>query len=941
RQKHGSDAIVNDDIEIILVGDPHAQVYVAGEREFNQENRKVTRLSFEMLMHYRGEPVIQSAIAKLYQRKAVLVILGDAIHPDIHSFEVDDDNDRWVEVASDMVSSVAIMDFIFSLKIWRPDNVYYIVGNHDVGTYFYKGGVFQGSLFEDAVGRDKFNHYQEFIRHSPLILLTDGLIATHAGPLRERTIKFIEQQGDNVISYLKNVRIDPTVSIANSIDTLEKMIAVDFMWNRTTDNMTQPQYVYHEEDLKAFLEAIGQPNAYLIVGHTKAKVDSFWMTAFGKPSLAAEKNLVIMCCQPREVGYISYVNGSNDPKMIAVKQPGPAPYHSEQFLFQNSNNLSLGFLFFLGLIIFISSILVLNHIQPLLFFNPGLVTYNHKSINLNYLVPENNVQGIITTLIGIIIFAFIVFFFIHKRFLIASADHLAHRRVGILTSGGPASGHNAAIYAALKEANKRGIELIGIKDGWQGLVDDDLVSQAQPLKLRQVRRHRHEGGTILGTKRANPYKKENIEAGIPKILWTNIQKLELDGLITCGGDDTNSVTYNLQQEHPEFLLIGLPKTMDNDIAFPEPETKTYGFDSFSMAGTKSLQDGIVDARSTGRILITEVFGRKAGFAPLRIGANIEAARTLIPEEENINLEELVNQLIKYHEKHGYGVVVVSEGVSINPDFANNRAILSQAFKSDPVAKAAFEAAAADLDDFGNPKLKNAGLVLAAVLKVQLKKKQIEISLSGKIDYLHRSADASKSDYRMCSVLGKAAIKAVISGQLNKILYVLNGNIKSMPLVGKLGERKVDYKGVHRREYLKANQAITINTADDESSNLLSITAIFAVLFFSFIISNQFTIIIFGRELSDYLSVAGGFRRASPPVINSLDMISVLAGIGAALFLYLIIDILINQQNTAINTEKAAKRLVEGKTITIRSDDNDLFIFSYKKGPSYELQSFEI
>ena len=65
----------------------------------------------------------------------------------------------------------------------------------------------------------------------------------------------------------------------------------------------------------------------------------------------------------------------------------------------------------------------------------------------------------------------------------------------------------------------------------------------------------------------------------PELMWANIQKLKLDGLFTLGGDDTNSVSYNLQKDHPEFIVIGLPKTMDNDIALPYGAS-TYGFDSF-------------------------------------------------------------------------------------------------------------------------------------------------------------------------------------------------------------------------------------------------------------------------------------------------------------------------------------------------------------------------
>jgi 6-phosphofructokinase len=78
-----------------------------------------------------------------------------------------------------------------------------------------------------------------------------------------------------------------------------------------------------------------------------------------------------------------------------------------------------------------------------------------------------------------------------------------------------------------------------------------------------------------------------------------------------------------------------------------------------------VRHGIVDARSTNRILVVESFGRSAGFAPLRIGSLVKASRTLIPEEKDLDFEKILTELSDYHKKHGYAVVIVSEGVKIN------------------------------------------------------------------------------------------------------------------------------------------------------------------------------------------------------------------------------------------------------------------------------------
>lgn len=400
-------------------------------------------------------------------------------------------------------------------------------------------------------------------------------------------------------------------------------------------------------------------------------------------------------------------------------------------------------------------------------------------------------------------------------------DRKIVKRIGILTGGGPASGHNEVIASVVEEAARRGIEVVPILQGWKGLVDDKLVSQSQKkraLTLAEAQAERIKGGTLLVTSRTNPYSKEGIEKGDPKKLWDNIQKLKLDGLITMGGDDTNSVSYQLQKEHPEFLIIGLPKTMDNDIDLPQRDAATYGFDSFVENATPAVEAGIIDAKATKRVLVVEVFGRSSGFVAARIGANVKASRTLIPEEKELDLEKLINDMIKFHKQNKYGSVIVSEGVNINKDFKNNAKILEAAFKADPLAKLAFEKAmAAGVDEFGNPKLENSGLIISAVLKAGFKEAGISISHAGKIDYLFRSADTSPKDLKMCNLLGKAAVTALVENKNNQMLYVHNDVVKPMELKEKLGGRRLDYRVTDKEEYLKANQAL-FNFADIKTVN---------------------------------------------------------------------------------------------------------------------------
>ena len=392
------------------------------------------------------------------------------------------------------------------------------------------------------------------------------------------------------------------------------------------------------------------------------------------------------------------------------------------------------------------------------------------------------------------------------------------KRIGVLTGGGPASGHNSVIAAMVRQAAKSGIEIVAIPEGWAGLTKKELAAQSQVITLADVEKWEKKGGTLIKTSRTNPYKKE----GDAQKVWENIIELKLDGLVTLGGDDTNGATAKLQAEHPDFLFIGLPKTMDNDVALPESDAQTYGFDSFTVKASEAFESGKIDAQSTSRILIAEVFGRSAGFVASRIGANIGATRTLIPEEL-VDLAKLVEDLRSYYKKNKYGVVVVAEGASfsvdgfklndngelevIKPDDSNVKLLLA-AFKSDPMAKAAFiKSMKAEEDNFGHRKLENAGLIVAAVVKTALKADKIDISFAGKADYLFRSADTSKLDLEMTSILGKAAVEKIADIQNNQLLYAYKGQIKSIPFAQELGGRVLDYKGAHRDEYLLANLAL--------------------------------------------------------------------------------------------------------------------------------------
>jgi len=382
------------------------------------------------------------------------------------------------------------------------------------------------------------------------------------------------------------------------------------------------------------------------------------------------------------------------------------------------------------------------------------------------------------------------------------------KRIGILTGGGPASGHNALIYAAYVEARRMGAELIGIFNGFDGLVNEELVNKARPLTFEEVDRVKDYGGTIIGADRVNPYSEKNIEKGIPEVVWRNIQKLELDALITAGGDDTNGAGGKLSKEHGNFPLIGVSKTIDNDLALPD-NAPTYGYDTWVTYAREQARGIEENARALKRVIVAETFGRNADFDSLGVGMSIGAARTLIPEVE-VDFEELVRDVELFYKRFGYAVVIVSEGIKIDLSLGKNREMLDKAFENDKIAEAYFRSAK-KYDDFGHPKLEGAGRIVAALLDAHLPYKATETE---KITYAARTTPPTFSDFERCILLGAGAVKQLFEGKYGNLLYIDRGTARTIPLEGQLGGRTVDVTGDYSTQYMHANVAILLRDKPD-------------------------------------------------------------------------------------------------------------------------------
>ena len=222
-------------------------------------------------------------------------------------------------------------------------------------------------------------------------------------------------------------------------------------------------------------------------------------------------------------------------------------------------------------------------------------------------------------------------------------------KIGILTGGGDCPGLNPVIRAVVRKGLNEGYEIIGIKNGWKGLIENDTTT----LNLDAVSGILPKGGTILGTSRTNPYKKE----GDIKKLKENYKKADLYALIAVGGEDTLNVAVKLIKDGITNI-VGVPKTIDNDLSCTD---YTFGFDTALNTAMECIDKLHTTAESHHRIIVVEVMGRHAGWIAIEAGIAGGADVILIPEMP-IDIEEVCN-LIKNRHQRGktFSIIVVAEG----------------------------------------------------------------------------------------------------------------------------------------------------------------------------------------------------------------------------------------------------------------------------------------
>ncbi len=223
-------------------------------------------------------------------------------------------------------------------------------------------------------------------------------------------------------------------------------------------------------------------------------------------------------------------------------------------------------------------------------------------------------------------------------------------KIAVFTSGGDSPGMNACVRAVVRTAIFYGMEVWGIKRGYEGLIDDDMYQ----MNSRDVGNILQRGGTILQTARSERFRTPEGR----KIAYQNLQKRGIEGVVAIGGDGTFTGAKIFMEEYPDVRFVGAPGTIDNDLYGTD---FTIGYDTAINTAMEAI-DKIKDtANAHNRLFFVEVMGRDAGFIALRTGIGTGAEAILVPEVDT-DIEQLVKVLDdSYQRKKTASIVVVAEG----------------------------------------------------------------------------------------------------------------------------------------------------------------------------------------------------------------------------------------------------------------------------------------
>lgn len=345
---------------------------------------------------------------------------------------------------------------------------------------------------------------------------------------------------------------------------------------------------------------------------------------------------------------------------------------------------------------------------------------------------------------------------------------MEHKKLAILVGGGPAPGINAVIGAATIRAALEGMGVVGVRDGFEWLMQGN-IDHVTPLTIEAVSRIHFRGGSYIGISRANP-------TSDPKYLENvviSLLRLDVTGLLTIGGDDTAYSAMKVEERAAGRIhVVHVPKTIDNDLDLP-PTVDTFGFQTARHNGSEIVKNLMVDAKTTSRWYFVITMGRKAGHLALGIGKAAGATLTLIPEEfpKPLRLKTIVDTLVgaiikrlSYGRRDG--VAMIAEGVVLDID-PNDLSSIHEV----------------ERDEHGHIRIAevNIGEILKAQVTARLKEIGVKATIVAKnIGYELRCADPIPYDMEYARDLGYCAAKYLLVGGNSAMVSMQGGHFVPIP-----------------------------------------------------------------------------------------------------------------------------------------------------------------
>ena len=307
-------------------------------------------------------------------------------------------------------------------------------------------------------------------------------------------------------------------------------------------------------------------------------------------------------------------------------------------------------------------------------------------------------------------------------------------KIAVLTSGGDAPGMNPCIRSVVRTAIYPGLSVVGIRRGYQGLIEDDM----DEMQTRSVSNILALGGTILKTARCLPFRSdEGMETA-----YQNLKKRGVEGLVVIGGDGTFTGALRFSQKYPDIKVMGVPGTIDNDLY---GSTYTLGFDTATNTVIEAIDKIRDTADAHDRLFFIEVMGRDSGAIALRAGISCGAEAILLPEKETA-IENLIESLKEgQNNKKSSSIVIVAEG-----------------------------------DRHGG------AYDIAKMVQKEVKFYDVKVTILG---HLQRGGSPSAFDRILGSRLGYAAVNALIAGKTQMMVGLEANHIKITSLEEALNQHQ--------------------------------------------------------------------------------------------------------------------------------------------------------